>query len=123
MELACLVQLVLLQLPDLAPMPQQQQQRQQQEGNSGEVQATGKQGSRAIGALLPSALQQWVRDVSVFGLGTCGGSRQQEQQWRASGIGGGGGGDGDAALPRCELRRLVGFKVPAEPWWMSVGGC
>jgi hypothetical protein len=70
-------------------------------------------------------LQQWVQDVAVFGLGACGGSRQQELQWRASGSAGGAsaGGGGGAALPRCELRRLVGFKVPAEPWWVSIAGC
>lgn len=29
-------------------------------------------------------------------------------------------GDVFEALPACDLRRLVGFKVPAAPWWVSV---
>jgi hypothetical protein len=39
--------------------------------------------------------------------------------------GGGAGVDGGGLgskpqLPACNLQRLVGFKVPAEPWWVGV---
>jgi hypothetical protein len=82
-----------------------------------------------LGLLLPAGVRDWVYGVAEFGLGCCGGSGLQEQQWALSGVaaggsgmqGGGGGSGGGVCLPRCELRRLVGFKVPAEPWWVRVG--
>eukprot|EP00879_Flechtneria_rotunda_P018291 GHRR01019188.1.p1 GENE.GHRR01019188.1~~GHRR01019188.1.p1 ORF type:complete len:508 (+),score=214.12 GHRR01019188.1:966-2489(+) len=55
-------------------------------------------------------LPHWLQNVLVFGLGICGGSQQQCASWRASG-------DAAKLLPGCNLQRLVGVKVPSEPWW------
>jgi hypothetical protein len=65
--------------------------------------------------------QEWLQRMAVFGLGSCGGSSKQRQQWWSSGVAAAG---SDVAfnvrLPRSDLQRLVGFKVPSEPWCVSV---
>jgi hypothetical protein len=134
MELALLLQLVLVQL-DLQPLTQQRQQhqkqQQQQRCTPGALSQPGvsPEASHMWGSLLlPRSVLERVRDVAVFGLGSWGGSTQQEQQWLASGVAASGvmqhssrGLRGpEVRLPSCELKRLVGFKVPAEPWWADV---
>ena len=161
MELALLLQLVLLQL-ELTPLPakQQEQRRKQQQqpvnaahqAQSSLTPAAGLAGQTppfetaavaasppntaaeasvglpfGLATLIPRWLRQQLLDTAVFGLGACGGSSRQEQQWLGSGMRAAGGAAGytkaDRAgvpLPGCELRRLVGFKVPAGPWWVTV---
>lgn len=134
MELALMLQLVLLQI-ELSP-----EQQQQQDPTTAAVTATGTQhDSRQtcssvadfVQAMVPGVLRRWVLDVAVFGLGMRGGSSKQEQHWQASGVAGqlseqdkaaADGRTAIARLPKLELRRLVGLKVPAEPWWVAVAG-
>jgi hypothetical protein len=126
MELALLVQVVLHQL--------QIKPRQQQQASSTQHQQHAASCSSSSAGAIPSRLKpSWLHDVALFGLGAAGGSSSQAAAWAASGSSSGGGSFDDAphkdtaagpsvgALPRCELKRLVGFKVPAEPYWVEVG--
>jgi hypothetical protein len=120
MELTLLLQLVLLQLE----LTQEQQQQQQQQYDAMSQQSACQKSS--------SRFMQRVLDVTVFGLGMRGGSSKQEQQWQRSGVEGQLFREGKAAaadgrksvarLPKSDLRRLVGLKVPAEPWWVTAAG-
>jgi hypothetical protein len=126
MELALLLQLVLMQV-ELTPEKQQQQDQSTAAYDYIPKQYASQKSSS-------SSFVQCVLDVAVFGLGMRGGSSKQEQQWRASGVKGqlfkGSKAAAAAAddrkvgvrLPRPELRRLVGLKVPAEPWWVTAAG-
>jgi hypothetical protein len=112
MELALFVQLVLQQL-QLTPLPaaaaavadpaRPAAAAETRGGKPAEPAANGWQ------RLLPQSLQEML----IFGLGALGGSKQQAAQWRASG-------DPQRLLPAANLLRLVGFKIPQEPWWLVV---
>ncbi len=122
MELALLVQLVLLQL-QLTPQNGAGNTAATNAAahNSDHEQVTKREakGDSMHGCCtswmpgwLPVAVRRWAADVAVFGLGAGGCSRQVEQ-WCCSG-------DPQRLLPRANLLRLVGFKVPAEAWWVDV---
>lgn len=121
MELALLLQLVLLQLdltpPDttMAAPPGQHEACTECKGSSAVV--------SLVRSLLPKGLQQHLQQVAVFGLGSGGGSSLQARQWLASGAAASGeGGACGVRLPPFDLQRLVGFKVPAESWVVGVAG-
>jgi hypothetical protein len=130
MELALLLQLVLLQLE--LTQEQQQQQQQQKDPPTAKYDSMSQQYACQKSS---SSFMQRVLDVTVFGLGMRGGSSKQEQQWQRSGVEGQLFREGKAAaadgrksvarlprLPKSDLRRLVGLKVPAEPWWVTAAG-
>jgi len=149
MELALLLQLVLLHV-NLQPFHSQYQHQQEKEQvqevdrataaadhlqRQGPAHATAEDGGKRaqqaactstwrVGNVLPAGLRQRLKDVAVFGLGCGGGSSTEENEWLASGIGLAGtaaAAESAVQLPQCEMRRLVGFKVPAHPWQAAVG--
>jgi hypothetical protein len=103
-ELALLLQLVLhtLVLTPVGQGGQQQQQAQQQQAQQELRLAPPRTGWLG-----------WLRDVVVFGAGWCGGAAAQARVWNAEA-------SPPPRLPRADLRRLVGFKVPAEGWRVRV---
>lgn len=132
MELALMLQLVLLQL-NLTPTPWQQQHQQppaaeaaaasvmQEDRTQPRRQQQQEQGQQTLVDLAQPRPQGWLQRMAVFGLGSCGGSSKQQQQWWSSGVATAGGDvPSDVRLPRSDLRRLVGFKVPSESWCVSV---
>lgn len=108
MELALLVQLVLLQL-QLVPDEAQLVFDSSSTHAAGTTKTKCGEGPGICNACMPQA----VRNMLVYGLGALGGSQQQREQWRSSG-------DPQHKLPCCNLLRLVGFKVPEEPWLLQV---
>jgi hypothetical protein len=116
MELALLVQLVLLQL-HLTPLPPPAAAPITHSANLTPAAAAGtrRRGKTAAAAAKgwQALLPQHVQELLVFGLGALGGAQQQAAQWRESG-------DPQGLLPAANLLRLVGFKVPQEPWWLAV---
>jgi hypothetical protein len=112
MELSLFVQLVLLQL-HLTPVPPPTAAADSAGPAAAAAAAATKAGNPTADSWPQRLLPQYLRDVLVFGLGALGGSQQQAAQWRASG-------DPQRLLPAANLLRLVGFKVPQEPWWLAV---
>jgi hypothetical protein len=114
MELSLFVQLVLLQL-HLTPVPPPAAAADfaRPAAAAAAAAAATKAGNSTADSWPQRLLPQYLRDVLVFGLGALGGSQQQAAQWKASG-------DPQRLLPAANLLRLVGFKVPQEPWWLAV---
>jgi hypothetical protein len=115
MELSLFVQLVLLQLhlTPVTPPPPPAAAAAPDSARPAAAAAVTSTGAPAAVSWPQRLLPQHLRDVLVFGLGALGGSQQQAAQWRASG-------DRQRLLPAANLLRLVGFKVPQEPWWLAV---
>jgi hypothetical protein len=111
MELSLFVQLVLLQL-HLTPVPAAAATADSARPAAAAA-AASRMGDPAANSWQQQLLPRYLLDVLLFGLGACGGSQQQAAQWRASG-------DPQRLLPAANLLRLVGFKVPQEPWWLAV---
>lgn len=100
MELALLVQLVLAQLSlALPPSPPAAGT------DAGAPNARAPQQQK-----WPSSSGGWLQEALVFGAG--GDCAAQRRRWRESG-------DPGLLLPPAELRRLVGFKVPAAELWLG----
>lgn len=124
MELALLVQLVLYQLQLLPAQLSNNdsgdngnrsihQKSATKAGVVNQIMASWTIIWRALKTCLPCGLMTWARDVAVFGAGCCGGSEQQAQAWGRSG-------DVWQLLPKPNLLRLVGFKVPMGTWVVRV---